>query len=254
MSQVLGNAMPLNGKRILLVEDESDLRAPLVEELTYLGCQVQEANNAIEAAAKLKDFDFDLVISDIRMPGGDGISLLRQLRESRADHPPFLLISGYSDFSRSLAFHLGADGIVPKPFDMNEIEAIIRTLLTSPGERWISASPETLPHHLQLQFPSLAAAMERGEFLLGRGGFFLAENERFFSPGRMVSFEIQFNDSDFLLKGTAQVAWVRSKIGGQITGMGLEFSSLTPESASWVDGYIRKNRMKSFIPDPNEKP
>src|SRR5262245_52565869 len=99
MAMASQDSSNLKGKRILIADDEKDLREILADELRYCGCEVAEAENGKTAYALLESQPFDLIISDIRMPGGDGIELLKAVRKRDPKLPPLVLISGYSDIT-----------------------------------------------------------------------------------------------------------------------------------------------------------
>ena len=69
----------LKGKRLLIVDDEPDLREMLEFEFEMSGASVETAMNGRDALEKFKHQAFDLIISDIRMPGGDGVELIKNL-------------------------------------------------------------------------------------------------------------------------------------------------------------------------------
>lgn len=84
------------GFSVLLVEDNDQVRQFAATLLRDLGCSVAEASNAKDALARMDEQRFDLVFSDVVMPGISGIELAMQLAE-RGDSPPVLLASGYND-------------------------------------------------------------------------------------------------------------------------------------------------------------
>ncbi len=117
----------LSGLTVLCVEDEADLRRQICAAFVFEGGRVLEAENA---AAALELFDRerpDVVVSDIRMPGMDGLELTVQLRQ-RAPGLPVILCTAYADVSSLVrAIELRVAGLVRKPFDLEElIEAVER--------------------------------------------------------------------------------------------------------------------------------
>jgi CheY-like chemotaxis protein len=122
----------LKGKRILIADDEKDLREILADELRYCGCEVSEAENGKAAYATLEKQPFDLIISDIRMPGGDGIELLKAVRARDPKLPPLVLISGYSDITEKEALALGARRVFVKPFNLNELVTEVVAAIAHP--------------------------------------------------------------------------------------------------------------------------
>ena len=115
-------------KKILIVEDEKAIRNVLKnilleESTTYI---IEEAENGIEALGKLKINEYDLIISDIKMPKMDGIELLQKTLEI---HPTatFLMISGHGDIETAVnAIKIGAFDYISKPPDLNRLLNAVR--------------------------------------------------------------------------------------------------------------------------------
>ena len=114
--------------RILLIDDEPSIREPLSEYLEGQGFAVTDAASAAEARSVLRAQTVDLVVSDIMMPGEDGLSLTRHLRETSAI-PVILLTARAEDTERIIGLEIGADDYVVKPFNPRELVARIRTVL-----------------------------------------------------------------------------------------------------------------------------
>ncbi|MDZ3830820.1 MAG: response regulator [Sphingopyxis sp.] len=114
--------------RILLVDDEPSIREPLLEYLEAQGFAVSAAADAAEARSILRAQGVDLVVSDIMMPGEDGLSLTRHLRES-GPIPVILLTARAEDTERIVGLEIGADDYIVKPFNPRELVARIRTVL-----------------------------------------------------------------------------------------------------------------------------
>ncbi|MGG6297165.1 response regulator [Leptolyngbya sp. AN02str] len=117
--------------QILLVDDEPGLRQAVQAYLEDSGFTVQAAANANEGWSKLEQTMPDLVISDIMMPQVDGYQFLQQLREDpRFETLPvvFLTARGMTA-DRIQGYQAGCDAYLPKPFDPEELVAIVTTLL-----------------------------------------------------------------------------------------------------------------------------
>ena len=114
--------------RLLLVDDEASIREPLGEYLVGQGFVVDLAASAAEARGKLGDGRYDLVITDIMMPGEDGLSLTRHLREAH-NLPVILLTARSEETERVIGLEIGADDYVAKPFGPRELVARIRAVL-----------------------------------------------------------------------------------------------------------------------------
>jgi two-component system, OmpR family, response regulator len=119
---------PQNLVRLLLVDDEVSIREPLAEYLASQGFVVTAAENAAIARDLLSVADPHLVICDIMMPGEDGLSLTRHLRETLG-LPVILLTARAEETERIIGLEIGADDYVVKPFSPRELVARIRAVL-----------------------------------------------------------------------------------------------------------------------------
>jgi two-component system phosphate regulon response regulator OmpR len=114
---------------ILVVDDEPDVRDVLDEYLAAHGFTVVAAANAEAAKALVARQPFDLAIVDIHMPGEDGLSLARHLRERYADLAVVMLTSAGTVVDRIVGLEMGADDYVAKPFDPRELLARVKSVL-----------------------------------------------------------------------------------------------------------------------------
>ncbi len=110
-------------RRILVVDDEPAMREMMVSLLEESGFEGQPAGSAEEALAATRDADFDAVISDIRMPGKDGLALLAELRKLRPETPVILMTAFGSIDSAVEAMRHGAFDYVTKPFKRGAVIA-----------------------------------------------------------------------------------------------------------------------------------
>lgn len=120
-----------DGARILIVEDDRSLNDLLVEELEAEGWTV-DAQHSAEAALKIIDeFEPDLVVSDLQLPGMDGLALLEQLRARHAA-PAVLMISAYGTVERAVAaLKAGAENFLTKPLDMDHFVLSVQRLVNN---------------------------------------------------------------------------------------------------------------------------
>ncbi len=102
---------------ILVVDDEPVLRELVAFILLDKGFMVTEAESGNAALRKLQDQDFDVVVSDIRMPDGSGIDLLQNISRLDKAKPLVFLVSGYSEVTPEEAKLLGAADLLNKPVD-----------------------------------------------------------------------------------------------------------------------------------------
>jgi CheY-like chemotaxis protein len=116
-------------KRILIVDDEENIRMLFKEELEEEGYEVDIAANGLEALEKLKGSAFDLVLLDIKMPGMDGIQALNAIKNSNKDQA-VILCSAYGEFKQDLSSWV-SDGYVVKSADTRELKQTIQKILGS---------------------------------------------------------------------------------------------------------------------------
>jgi two-component system response regulator PilR (NtrC family) len=115
--------------RILVVDDEAGMRDFLSILLRKEGYGVTVADGAEKALEMASRGEFDLVISDISMPGLSGIDVLRQARAASPDTPVILITAYASTESAVEALKLGAYDYLIKPFDVEELKAVVRNAL-----------------------------------------------------------------------------------------------------------------------------
>lgn len=111
------------GYKILIADDEAEIRDVLRLYLEKDGYEVAEAADGVEAMEKIKKEHPDLAILDIMMPGLDGYRVLRNIRESN-NMPVIMLSAKDSDADKILGLDLGADDYITKPF--GPLEAVAR--------------------------------------------------------------------------------------------------------------------------------
>ena len=118
-------------ERVLLVEDDDSLRQLLVEELEDRGLQVRALASAEEAVGSLESWEPALVVSDLRLPGADGMALLRRVKTMQAA-PAFLVITAFGSIQQAVAaLKEGADEFLTKPLDLEHFAlAVARALET----------------------------------------------------------------------------------------------------------------------------
>ncbi|MFJ7941808.1 response regulator transcription factor [Peribacillus sp. NPDC096622] len=113
-------------KRILIAEDEEDMRKILSLHLNSKGYEVLEAKDGIEAVDRAKQ-NIDLILLDIMMPGMDGLQVCKKIRSQVAC--PIIFISAASnDMNKMKAFSLGGDDFISKPFSLKELMYKIEAL------------------------------------------------------------------------------------------------------------------------------
>lgn len=112
----------LKGKKALVVDDEEVLREILVVQLAEHEVEALEASCANDALELLEKQVVDFIISDVRMPNGDGIDLLVGLQKlSDEERPDIVMMTGFADLTEEEAMQMGALKLFTKPFRNKEL-------------------------------------------------------------------------------------------------------------------------------------
>src|SRR5919201_7176923 len=121
--------MPDSSKHLLLVEDEAALRQAVAEQLSDRGYQVQQADSGEAAIASLTDFAFDVIVTDLRLPGIDGSAGVEAAVERYPDIIP-IVVTGYGTVKDAVeAIKRGARDFVSKPFHIDELLHVLDSAL-----------------------------------------------------------------------------------------------------------------------------
>ena len=118
---------------ILIIDDDDRIRELLSRYLTKQGYRASTANGADQARAKMQGLKYDLLIVDIMMPGEDGLSLTRSLREHH--DVPIILLTALGEAEQRIAgLRSGADDYLPKPFEPEELLLRIDNIFRRAGK------------------------------------------------------------------------------------------------------------------------
>jgi CheY-like chemotaxis protein len=138
-------------KSVLIIDDEKNIRLTLSHSLESLGLETDTAVNGEEALTKIRAKNFDLMFLDLKLPGMDGMEVLRQVREIRPAIR-IIIITAYGTIESAVeAMKLGAVDFIQKPFTPNEI----RELVSQIGAR------EDLEEHKAEDYTSLISLMKK---------------------------------------------------------------------------------------------
>ncbi len=133
----------LSGVRVAIVEDDAALRGSLAFFLQVKGCRVEVFGSAEDAGDVRKLGGFGIVISNFLLPGEDGFSLLRRVREASKNVITVLVTAhGNRDFPEETR-RAGIDSFITKPFSTEELEGVLLRL-TRKGRGGSQAVPETI--------------------------------------------------------------------------------------------------------------
>lgn len=112
--------------KLLVVDDENNLRLVVQKELSRLGHDVETESDGENAWKALEESNFDVLLCDINMPRLDGLSLLRRLREKSSNPPEVIMLTGHATVETAIeAMKLGAYDYLTKPYRITELAALV---------------------------------------------------------------------------------------------------------------------------------
>jgi CheY-like chemotaxis protein len=234
--------MQLRDATVLLVDDEPDWRTIIADWFEREGCHVLVAENGAEALTLIRAKHIDVVVSDVRMPVMDGITLLRSIKASESYKPSVMFISGFSDIGPGEAYGLGVEAMMSKPVERKDLISAVTRVLATRDELWKLAPLQKPEAMLSAAFESLATALSQGLLAFGRGGFRIHSNLVL----REVPVELllDFGDDNRRVKGQGIVRWIASSEAE----IGVEITYIDDDNRSWVINMTEANKSHSFIP------
>lgn len=123
----------MTGRRLLIVDDDSDLRMLLAGYFRRIGYEVEEKESAVAAIEPATTGHFDCFIFDVSMPGMTGIDLLKRVRDRGVSTPTMFLTAHDTIDDKVAGFEAGADDYLGKPFNPRELEMRVEALLKRSG-------------------------------------------------------------------------------------------------------------------------
>ncbi len=220
-------------KKVLIVEDLVEIAELTGEALSQRGFHVEIAEGRA-GKSKAEQWGPDLVVADYRMPDLDGLQLLNYLKEKNSFRPLVFLATADIGFEYQLAYGMGAEAVLLKPFGMDSLLETIDRFSRPSCEFW-SVSPGPLEINVSW---SAEISKELGFFrslAMGRGGMIIKAD---FIPGLndRIAFSIDIKHSDISkIEGTGKVRWVTDHWEG-VSNVGLEFE--------YIEGNSRKELLK----------
>ena len=148
---------------LLLIEDDPKLQAALERSLSRVGMQVRVCGNGLQALAMWQQMEPDAVVLDLTLPGLDGLQVLQQARQAGLATPVVILTARGTVGDKVLGLNAGADDYLPKPFDLDELEARLRALVRrahgSPNAGSVGSAVEPGLHLGPLRYDRESGAM-----------------------------------------------------------------------------------------------
>jgi len=232
--------MQLNQATVLIVEDEPALREIIGAWFKRIAGKALTAAHGGEALAVIDAHPVDLVISDMRMPVIDGITLLKRIRAS-GRNMPVILISGYSDTEARIALGLGADALLPKPMDRQDLLDTVARSLSPHEEVWCTPLKEPPDTTLHQSYPDLAWALRHGEIAFGRRGFCISCSQALVDGP--IGIRLEFLEDHLILEAQGFVRWSEPAEHQ----FGIELLYVASGSRHWLGKWMNPGSI-TFIP------
>jgi DNA-binding response OmpR family regulator len=135
-------------KQVLIIEDDTEISNVVAVNLESNGIKTEQVHDGLLGLERSKSGEFNLIILDIMLPGLDGISICRKLREENYNTPILMLTAKIDEIDLVLSLELGADDYMKKPFSMRELLARVGALIRR-SEKTGSKSEEESEEKLQ---------------------------------------------------------------------------------------------------------
>jgi len=130
-------------QRVLVVEDDTAIRRGILHALRFQGYETLEAGEFADGLEQAINGEYDLILLDLVLPGGDGLDILKEARARRGPLPVIILTARGEEEDRVRGLRLGADDYVIKPFSVKELLARVEAVLRRSPER--PHEPTNLP-------------------------------------------------------------------------------------------------------------
>ncbi len=214
--------------KILLIDDDQELSQLVIDYLTLDGFVLELAADGVTGLAKAQTGQYQLILLDVMLPGMDGLSLLRQLRQS-SYCPVLMLTARGDDIDRIVGLELGADDYLAKPFNPRELSARVKAILRR---------VELIQHSQSEQQQNL---LELNHVQLNR------QNRQVHCRGQLLTLTAtEFQLLDYLMRHAGQVI-TKENLSKAVLGRTLQQYDRS------LDVHISNIRKKLACCDPQEK-
>ena len=234
--------MQLKNATILLVDDEPDLLEIQAAWFRREGSRVFVAGNGAEALEILLANHVDVVVSDVRMPVMDGITLLKNVKASQSYKSSVMFISGFTDIQPRDAYDLGVEAVMSKPVERKELIAVVSRVLAERNELWMVPPMRKTGAILDAIFESLSMALSQRLLVFGRGGFCIPSTLKL--KEGPVDLLFNFRADKRKVKGHGVIRWTATPE----PELGVEITYIDDDTRAWVLSLTEPNESLSFIP------
>lgn len=238
--------------RVLIVDDQELFRDAMESELQFLGFDTTVAEDGLMALEICKTNNFDLIVSDMRMPRCDGKQFLIEFRKIHKTAPPFVIMTGFTDMRVSEAFALGADAFLGKPLNPDRLEQIVKKFQKPIDTKWTGKYEASGIPSIQKKFQSWDDVERFHQLSLGRIGFSATQMQELdlLTMKSKVTFDFEFAEGPFSsLAGFGEVVWINvSEDASHRAVVGIEIEVLDSRCRDLVIQYLQQKKTVESIP------
>lgn len=232
-------------QKVLLVDDEEELCELMSESLGDEGYECFSAFSGKQGYEVFLKESPDIVITDLNMPGGNGLELAQKIKKDSPNIPVGLFLSGIGEISPEEVYEIGICRILSKPIRSDALAQVIEQMLSFLPSQWLEGDGKA-DQELKANFSSVTQAISEKKFALGRGGFSLfLEETPSFSQKKPLSFQIRFDEGGSPLEGVGEIAW--NKQVDSSVKVGIEIRFLSSQSKPWIEK-TKDPSLVSWIP------
>jgi CheY-like chemotaxis protein len=233
--------MQLKDASVLVVDDEPLLLKLVGEWFESIAARVFVAVDGVQALQLLAVNRVDLIVTDVRMPVMNGMSLLKEVKAKQGDTPHVIFITGFADIETREAYGLGAEAILEKPFGFDDLINAVKRSLAERDEIWRTPLDLASCPTLTGSFASLTSSLQEHRITFGRGGFCM-ETKQLLAEGP-VNIELDFKADQYVLSAQGIVRWLLP----EANHVGIELTYVAEESRARV--LQLTNHSASYIPN-----
>lgn len=240
--------MQLKEASVLLVDDEPVLLDIMREWFQQIVGEVFCAGDVARALRLLAEHRVDLVITDVRMPVMDGITLLKRMKARGGYTPRLILITGFADIEVRDAYDLGAEALLEKPIEHDYLIEIMRRSLSEPCERWKTQLDLSAAPVLSRRFKSLSSALQEQQIAFGRGGFCI-DNPEFLEAGKRINIALDFTADGYVLFGQGIIQWLANEekqMGVELTYVAEKSRTRTIQLTQGIGSFIPRTTQRNY--------
>lgn len=241
----------LEGKKILVVDDEEGIRDLIISELEFYGAHCIEASNGLDAFEHYRKENFDAVISDVRMPNGDGLVFLNKIKDNNLPVKVIIFMTGFSEVPAEEIYDLGVEAIISKPFRLDHMVSTLELAMVSPRVIWRRDPRIVSVVNITVTFKGNAIPVLAKTFNVGRGGLFVQMIQPLPVLKETVTFKLEYKAEGKLnvINGEMVVRWVRKEPQDNMPpGFGGEFINMTADVMDEIAGVAGLVKSRGYIP------